>query len=83
MHLHARRIRIDHPDGGKIDVTADLPDHFIESLGLLGFDPALGDAMPLDDGPPPPSRAVKKAQAKAHAKTFRKERRGERGRRRG
>ncbi len=28
MHLHARRIRIDHPDGGRIDVRADLPHHF-------------------------------------------------------
>ncbi|TPG19979.1 RluA family pseudouridine synthase [Sphingomonas koreensis] len=83
MHLHARRIRIDHPDGGKVDVVAELPDHFAESLKLLGFDVALGDALKLDDGPPPPSRAVVKQQAKAHAKSFRKERRGERGRRRG
>jgi 23S rRNA pseudouridine955/2504/2580 synthase len=83
MHLHARRIRIDHPDSGRLDVAAELPDHFAESMGLLGFDAALGDAMMLDDGPPPPSRAVQKAKAKAHAKTVRKERRGERGRRRG
>ncbi|MGC4252006.1 MAG: RluA family pseudouridine synthase, partial [Sphingobium sp.] len=26
MHLHARRIRVDHPDGGRIDVKAELPD---------------------------------------------------------
>jgi 23S rRNA pseudouridine955/2504/2580 synthase len=83
MHLHARRIRIDHPDGGAIDVTADLPDHFRESMALLGFDPMLGDALARDDGPPPPTRAVQKARAKAHAKSLRKERRGERGRRRG
>src|SRR4029078_4967615 len=25
MHLHARRLRIEHPDGGHIDVTAPLP----------------------------------------------------------
>jgi 23S rRNA pseudouridine955/2504/2580 synthase len=60
-----------------------LPDHFAESMALLGFDRALGDAMPLQDGPPPLSRATQKAKAKAHAKTVRKERRGERGRRRG
>src|SRR3546814_3025269 len=30
MHLHARRIRIDHPDGGQVDVTAPLPAHFDE-----------------------------------------------------
>ena len=77
MHLHARRIRIDHPDGGKIDVTAELPQHFAESIDLLGFDMALGNAL-AEDTPPPPSRAVEKAKAKAHAKTVRKERRGER-----
>ena len=32
MHLHARRIRIDHPDGGKIEVTAEPPSHIAESL---------------------------------------------------
>jgi 23S rRNA pseudouridine955/2504/2580 synthase len=83
MHLHARRIRIDHPDGGTLDVTAELPDHFSESMGLLGFDQTLGDAMTLDEKAKAPSRAAQKARAKAHAKTVRKERRGERGRRRG
>ena len=38
LHLHARRIRIDAPDGGKIDVSADLPPHFAESLATIGFD---------------------------------------------
>ena len=37
LHLHARRIRIDAPDGGKIDVTAELPPHFAESLATLGL----------------------------------------------
>ncbi|AHE56887.1 RluA family pseudouridine synthase [Sphingomonas sanxanigenens] len=77
MHLHARRIRVDHPDGGRVDMIAELPHHFAETLSSLGFDPALGD-IPLDDGPPPPTRAQLKAKAKAHAKTVRKERRGER-----
>jgi 23S rRNA pseudouridine955/2504/2580 synthase len=78
MHLHARRIRIDHPDGGKIDVTADLPSHFAESMKTLGFDLSLGDQLPMDDGPPPLSRDQVKAQGRAHAKQVRKERRGER-----
>ncbi|HEX8554448.1 MAG TPA: pseudouridine synthase, partial [Sphingomonas sp.] len=78
MHLHARRIRVDHPDGGQIDVTADPPTHIAESLASLGFDQAVGDRMPLDDGPPPPNRAVQKQRAKAHAKGVRKARRGER-----
>ncbi|MBO9621205.1 MAG: RluA family pseudouridine synthase [Sphingomonas sp.] len=77
MHLHARRIRIDHPDGGKIDVTAELPDHFETSMTTLGFDMALGNTDALDDRPPL-TREQKKTQARAHAKTVRKERRGER-----
>ncbi len=77
MHLHARRIRIDHPDEGKIDVTAELPKHFAESMHTLGFDLALGNTDALDDRPPM-NREQKKAQARAHAKGVRKERRGER-----
>ncbi len=78
MHLHARRIRIDHPDGGRVDVKADLPAHFAESLSSLGFDLAIGD-MPLDDDiATEPTREDKKRFARAHAKQVRKERRGER-----
>ncbi|MBY9064407.1 RluA family pseudouridine synthase [Sphingomonas yunnanensis] len=77
MHLHARRIRVDHPDGGEIDVTAELPSHFSESLASLGFEAMAGDMMPLDERAPP-TREEKKARARAHAKTVRKERRGER-----
>jgi 23S rRNA pseudouridine955/2504/2580 synthase len=76
LHLHARRLRIDHPDGGRIDVTAEPPEHFAATLTSLGFDPAAGD-LPLDEAPPP-SREAQKAKAKAHAKQVRKERRGER-----
>lgn len=43
LHLHARRIRIDAPEGGKIDVTAGLPAHFAESLATLGFDERAGE----------------------------------------
>lgn len=77
MHLHSRRIRIDHPDGGKLDVTADLPTHFAETLVSLGFDIERGDNMPPDEKAPM-TREQEKAKAKAHAKTYRKERRGER-----
>ena len=77
MHLHARRIRVDHPDGGQIDQTAALPTHFAESLAQLGFDEKLGDQLPNTDATPP-TRALQKQRAKAHAKTVRKERRGER-----
>ena len=46
LHLHARGIRIDAPDGGKIDVTAELPHHFAESLATLGFDVSAGETSP-------------------------------------
>ncbi|HEX8420361.1 MAG TPA: RluA family pseudouridine synthase [Sphingomonas sp.] len=77
MHLHARRIKVHHPDGGSIDVTAPLPTHFAESLTQLGFDEKLGDAMVLEEKSAP-SREQLKTRAKAHAKSVRKERRGER-----
>jgi 23S rRNA pseudouridine955/2504/2580 synthase len=75
LHLHARRIRIDAPDGGKIDVTAELPAHFAESLATLGFDAGLGDALPLEKAKPASSPQRKVAAA---AKQRRRERRGER-----
>ncbi len=37
LHLHARAISIDHPDGGRLEVTAPLPPHMEETWGLLGF----------------------------------------------
>jgi len=75
LHLHARRIRIDAPDGGKIDVGAELPAHFAESLAMLGFSPMAGDSMPLEQPRPAPSPHRKVAAA---AKARRRERRGER-----
>ncbi|PXA91094.1 RNA pseudouridine synthase [Nostoc sp. 3335mG] len=77
MHLHARRIRIDHPDGDKLDVTAELPRHIAESMATLGFDLSLGEQLPMEEAPPP-SREQQKIWAKQHAKTVRKERKGER-----
>ncbi|MDR7101815.1 RluA family pseudouridine synthase [Croceicoccus sp. BE223] len=77
MHLHARRLIIDHPDGVPLDVTAPLPEHFAASMEQLGFDEGLSDAAP-EQGPPPPTREDEKQAAKRHAKTYRKERRGER-----
>jgi 23S rRNA pseudouridine955/2504/2580 synthase len=75
LHLHARRIRIDAPDGGKIDVGAELPAHFAESLTMLGFNPMAGDSMPLEQPRPAGSPQRKVAAA---AKARRRERRGER-----
>lgn len=75
MHLHARRLIIDHPDGDVIDARAELPEHFANTMANLGFDEDDGDALPE---PYKPGKADEKAAAKAHAKQVRKERRGER-----
>lgn len=58
LHLHARRIRLDAPEGGKIDVTAQLPSHFAESLATLGFDESIGNALPLQQ-PKAPARPAR------------------------
>ena len=72
LHLHARRIRIDAPGGGKIDVTAELPGHFAESMAMLGFEAAAGDVETVK-----PAGSGNRRVAAA-AKTRRRERRGER-----
>ena len=38
LHLHARSIDIARPDGGRLQVTAPLPEHMLKSWELLGFD---------------------------------------------
>jgi 23S rRNA pseudouridine955/2504/2580 synthase len=38
LHLHARSIDIDHPDGGILSIKATLPTHMEESYDLFGFD---------------------------------------------
>ena len=81
MHLHARRLIIDHPDGDLIDEIAELPEHFAASMVQLGFDQEDGAELP--PAPPKPTRDSRKQEAKAHAKQYRKERRGERRTRKG
>ena len=79
MHLHARRIRVDGLDGSpQIDVFADLPQHFVESLDQLGFTLADGDAMVLDEVKFKDTDEGKKRIALNIAKSARKERKGER-----
>src|SRR3546814_3966801 len=67
LHLHARRIRVDHPDGGRVDVRAELPEHFAASLASLGFDLSAGD-LPLDEeiARPPTREDEKKEIGRAH-----------------
>ena len=78
MHLHARRLRVDGPDGKAIDVTAELPPHFSESLAMLGFEAMVGDMMPIDTPDPAKSTEVRMKRVAAAAKTARKARKGER-----
>jgi len=76
LHLHARRLKIDSPAGRKIDITAELPDHFEQSIETLGFEVAAGEWFVIS-APKPPSRP------KARRENRRGERRtrGNRGRR--
>lgn len=37
LHLHARRLRFAHPEGGTLSVEAPLPPHMRESFTHLGF----------------------------------------------
>lgn len=36
--LHARALRLPHPSGGELNVTAELPPHMKRAFDLLGFD---------------------------------------------
>ncbi len=78
LHLHARRLKVEGLDGKPIDHTAELPQHFAESLASLGFDARAGDTMPLDTPDPAKSAGTKARRAAAHAKSLRKARKGER-----
>ncbi|GAA4051507.1 RluA family pseudouridine synthase [Parerythrobacter jejuensis] len=78
MHLHARRLIIGEPGGGKLDVMAELPEHFAATMEQLGFDPSLSDAAPLREDVNERSPAEKKQAARQHAKQYRKSQRGER-----
>lgn len=43
LHLHARAIRIPHPDGGVFEIEAPLTGHMAESWDFLGFEPRDAD----------------------------------------
>jgi|SRR5579871_655848 len=58
LHLHARSIDIAHPDGGRLKVTAPLPEHMKKSFALLGF-----DEPPFETSPTSRRRAPRRDQA--------------------
>jgi len=44
LHLHARALHLPHPDGGRLDLVAPLPDHMLETFDFFGFDATLPEA---------------------------------------
>lgn len=40
MHLHARALRLPHPDGGQLELVADLAGHMRDSFAYFGFSAA-------------------------------------------
>ncbi|AOF91763.1 RluA family pseudouridine synthase [Sinorhizobium sp. RAC02] len=43
LHLHARRIDVPHPSGGRLRVTAPMPAHMVQTWNLFGFDMTSAD----------------------------------------
>jgi 23S rRNA pseudouridine955/2504/2580 synthase len=39
LHLHARTLRLPHPRGGTLEITAPLPEHMEASFAFFGFEP--------------------------------------------
>ena len=52
LHLHARTLKLPHPAGGTIEVTADLPPHMRDSFRTLGFHAPHAPAVTRLDGFP-------------------------------
>ena len=38
LHLHARALRLPHPEGGMLEATAPLPPHMKETFDFFGFE---------------------------------------------
>jgi 23S rRNA pseudouridine955/2504/2580 synthase len=75
MHLHARRLVIDLPDGGKLDVKAELPSHFAETLETLGFDWRDADLPDAEPMAAPPKKKSPRRTSSATSGNRRGERR--------
>lgn len=64
LHLHARSIDIPHPDGGRLQITAPLPEHMRKSWELFGFNSdaeTAGLVKPRKEKPAPPAAKGKPA----------------------
>ncbi len=79
LHLHARRLVIELPNGTMLDIKAEPAPHFAESLATIGFEASEGD-LPLEEEMIDPGAEERKARHKA--RDARRERRdNHRGRR--
>ena len=56
LHLHARRISIANPAGGRLTVEAPIPAHFQRSMVALGFDVSAYQDPFVDEAPAQPRR---------------------------
>ena len=74
LHLHARRLKIERPDGHILNILAEPPEHFANSLEMLGFDPTIGD-LPLNEEIDDPEGKFK--MKKNRAREARREKRNE------
>lgn len=48
LHLHARRLSLPLPNGKRLDVSAPLPPHMVQTFDALGFDASRYDAQNTD-----------------------------------
>ncbi|MSP68334.1 MAG: RluA family pseudouridine synthase [Alphaproteobacteria bacterium] len=60
LHLHARRIRLPHPERGIVDVTAPLPPHMAATWRWLGFDPDASEDIEPEGAHPGRARAERR-----------------------
>ncbi|MBB4632612.1 RluA family pseudouridine synthase [Sphingosinicella soli] len=80
LHLHARRLVIELPDGKTLDIKAEPAPHFAETLATIGFDASIGD-LPLEEELVDPGAEDRRAKHKA--RDARRERRDSHRSRRG
>jgi 23S rRNA pseudouridine955/2504/2580 synthase len=48
LHLHARRLSLETPWGGRLTVTAPLPEHMARTWELMGWDPDAAEDDPFE-----------------------------------
>jgi 23S rRNA pseudouridine955/2504/2580 synthase len=49
LHLHARSIRLETPEGRAVEATAPLPPHMINTFNAFGFDAELAPEDPFEE----------------------------------